>query len=331
MSMRIVFMGTPDFAVASLEKIIESGQNVKAVVTAPDRPAGRGQKLMPSAVKEAAMKHNIPVLQPEKLKSEEFINELKNINADLFVVVAFRMLPEIVWNLPKFGTINLHGSLLPQYRGAAPINWAIINGEKETGVTTFFITHEIDTGNILEHRKISIAEKDNAGTIHDQLMIVGAELLAETIGKIERNEIKAQPQEIFIGKKELKHAPKIFRETCKIDWNNSTEKIYNLIRGLSPYPAAYSDLSEEGKQWVSIKIFETEKSEGVTRNADFTSSEKNKHKSPGSIETDGKTYLRVYTNDGSLSILSLQYPGKKRLSIEEFLKGNKMPERAIFI
>jgi methionyl-tRNA formyltransferase len=316
--MRIVFMGTPDFAVASLEKIIESGQNVVAVVTAPDRPAGRGQKLMPSAVKEAALKHNIPVLQPEKLKSEEFIAELKNINADLFVVVAFRMLPEIVWNMPKFGTINLHGSLLPQYRGAAPINWAVINGEKETGVTTFFITHEIDTGNILEHRKISISEKDNAGTIHDQLMIVGAELLAETIGKIERNEIKAQPQDNFIGKQELKHAPKIFRETCKIDWNNPTEKIYNLIRGLSTYPAAYSDLSETGKELVSIKIFETEK-------------ENNKHKPPGTIETDGKTYLRVFTNDGSLSILSLQYPGKKRLSIEEFLKGNKIPEGAIFV
>jgi methionyl-tRNA formyltransferase len=320
--MRIVFMGTPDFAVASLEKIIESGQNVLAVVTAPDRPAGRGQKLMPSAVKEAALKHNIPVLQPEKLKSEEFIAELKNINADMFVVVAFRMLPEIVWNMPKYGTINLHGSLLPQYRGAAPINWAVINGEKETGVTTFFITHEIDTGNILEHRKISISEKDNAGTIHDQLMIVGAELLAETIGKIERNEIKAQPQDNFIGKQELKHAPKIFRETCKIDWNNSTEKIYNLIRGLSPYPAAYSDLSEEGKELVSIKIFETEKEEILKQV---------QNKPPGHIETDGKTYLRVFTNDGSLSILSLQYPGKKRLSIEEFLKGNKIPSGAKFV
>lgn len=315
-------MGTPDFAVASLEKIIESGQNVLAVVTAPDRPAGRGQKLMPSAVKEAALKHNIPVLQPEKLKSEEFIAELKNINADMFVVVAFRMLPEIVWNMPKYGTINLHGSLLPQYRGAAPINWAVINGEKETGVTTFFITHEIDTGNILEHRKISISEKDNAGTIHDQLMIVGAELLAETIGKIERNEIKAQPQDNFIGKQELKHAPKIFRETCKIDWNNSTEKIYNLIRGLSPYPAAYSDLSEEGKELVSIKIFETEKEEILKQV---------QNKPPGHIETDGKTYLRVFTNDGSLSILSLQYPGKKRLSIEEFLKGNKIPSGAKFV
>lgn len=317
--MRIVFMGTPDFAVASLEKIIESGQNVVAVVTAPDRPAGRGQKLMPSAVKEAALKHSIPVLQPEKLKSEEFIAELKNINADLFVVVAFRMLPEIVWNMPPKGTINLHGSLLPQYRGAAPINWAVINGEKETGVTTFFITHEIDTGNILEHRKIEIGEKDNAGTIHDKLMMVGAELLAETIGKIERNEIKAQPQESFIGNLELKHAPKIFRETCKINWNNSTEKIYNLIRGLSPYPAAYSDLSEEGKELVSIKIFETEK--------EFI------HKifEPGIIETDGKTFLRVFTNDGSLTILSLQYPGKKRLTIEEFLKGNKIPSGAKFV
>lgn len=316
--MRIVFMGTPEFAVASLEKIIESGQEVVAVVTTPDRPAGRGQKLMTSAVKEAAIKHHLPVLQPEKLKSEEFLQELKKLNADLFVVVAFRMLPEVVWNMPSKGTINLHGSLLPQYRGAAPINWAVINGEKETGVTTFFITHQIDTGNILEHRKIPISDMDNAGTIHDQLMVTGAELLAETVGKIERNEIKAQPQENFIGNQELKHAPKIFRETCHINWNHTTDEIYNLIRGLSPYPAAYADLFLEGKETVSIKIFETTK-------------HKNKNNTPGTIETDGKTFLNVYTKDGLLSILSLQYPGKKRLSIEEFLKGNKIPEGAIFV
>lgn len=319
MSLRIVFMGTPDFAVASLEKIIAAGHNVVAVVTAPDRPAGRGQKLLFSAVKEAALKHSLPVLQPEKLKNENFIADLKKLNADLFVVVAFRMLPEVIWSMPPKGTINLHGSLLPQYRGAAPINWAVINGEKETGVTTFFISHEIDTGNILENRKVEITEKDDAGTVHDKLMEIGAQLLTETIGKIERNEIVGKPQENFIGTTELKHAPKIFRETCHIDWNNTNENIFNLIRGLSPYPAAYADLFSEGKEKVSIKIFETIKETNI------------KKREPGHIETDGKTYLRVFTKDGSLSITSLQYPGKKRMNIEDFLRGNSIPLNSKFV
>lgn len=240
--MRIVFMGTPEFAVASLEKIAEAGHEIAAVVTAPDRPAGRGQKIQFSAVKEAAIKLHIPVLQPEKLKNEDFVSELKKLNAELFVVVAFRMLPEVVWNMPPKGTINLHGSLLPQYRGAAPINWAVINGEKETGVTTFFIRHEIDTGNILQHKKIEISESDNAGTIHDKLMITGAGLLVDTLDKLEKTTLTAEPQEKFVGNQELKHAPKIFRETCHINWKKSTEEIYNLIRGLSPYPAAWTDL-----------------------------------------------------------------------------------------
>lgn len=306
--MRIVFMGTPDFAVASLEKIAEAGHDIAAVVTAPDRPAGRGQKLQFSAVKEAALKLRIPVLQPEKLKSEDFISELKKLNADLFVVVAFRMLPEIVWNMPKKGTINLHGSLLPQYRGAAPINWAVINGEKETGVTTFFIRHEIDTGNILQHHKTEISETDNAGTIHDKLMAAGADLLVDTIDKLEKNTLTAQPQEKFIGNQELKHAPKIFRETCRINWNKSTNEIFNLIRGLSPYPAAWTDLKNQNGETINFKLFETEKD--------------NSHKGkPGHFYTDGKNLLRIYTSDGSLLIKSLQQAGKKRMTIEEFLRG----------
>ena len=301
-------MGTPDFAVASLEKIAEAGHDIAAVVTAPDRPAGRGQKLQFSAVKEAALKLRIPVLQPEKLKSEDFISELKKLNADLFVVVAFRMLPEIVWNMPKKGTINLHGSLLPQYRGAAPINWAVINGEKETGVTTFFIRHEIDTGNILQHHKTEISETDNAGTIHDKLMAAGADLLVDTIDKLEKNTLTAQPQEKFIGNQELKHAPKIFRETCRINWNKSTNEIFNLIRGLSPYPAAWTDLKNQNGETINFKLFETEKD--------------NSHKGkPGHFYTDGKNLLRIYTSDGSLLIKSLQQAGKKRMTIEEFLRG----------
>lgn len=316
--MKVVFMGTPEFAVATLEKIIEAKHDVVAVVTVPDKPAGRGQKLNESAVKLAAIKNNIPVLQPEKLKNEEFISVLQKLNADLFVVVAFRMLPEIVWNMPPKGTINLHGSLLPQYRGAAPINWAVINGEKETGVTTFFIQHEIDTGNILLHRKIKINENDSAGTIHDELMEVGAELMVETLEKIEKNEIEGQPQEKFI-QSELKHAPKIFRETCHINWNNSTENIHNLIRGLSPYPAAFSNLNTSERVIEGYKIFETKKNQESVL------------KEPGSILTDGKTFLKVFTSDGSLSILQIQQPGKKKMNIEDFLRGNTLPKNAKFI
>lgn len=315
--MRIVFMGTPEFAVASLEKIAEAGHEIAAVVTAPDRPAGRGQKIQFSAVKEAALKIHIPVLQPENLKNEDFVSELKKLSADLFVVVAFRMLPEVVWNLPPKGTINLHGSLLPQYRGAAPINWAVMNGEKETGVTTFFIRHEIDTGNILQHRKIEISESDNAGTVHDKLMITGAELLVDTLDKLEKNTLTAQPQEKFIGNKELKHAPKIFRDTCHINWKKSTEEIYNLIRGLSPYPAAWTDLKMQNGETINFKLFEAEK-------------DKNHHGNPGNFNTDGKYFLRIYTSEGSLLIKSLQQAGKKRMTIEEFLRGYTFTEGCYF-
>ncbi len=312
-------MGTPDFAVASLEKIIEAGHEVLAVVTVPDKPAGRGQKLTESAVKKCAQKNNLKILQPEKLKNEAFISELKNLNAELFVVVAFRMLPEIVWNMPAKGTINLHGSLLPQYRGAAPINWAVINGEKETGVTTFFIQQEIDTGNILQHRKIEIAENDTAGTVHDKLMIVGAELLVETINKLEKGELKAIPQENLIKETELKHAPKIFRNTCQINWDDTTDKILNLIRGLSPYPAAFTNMRTADKTTEGYKIFAVRK-EAIQQLLPS-----------GTIETDDKKYLKVYTSDGAISILEIQQPGKKKMSIEEFLRGNTISSNSKFV
>ncbi|MBD1428536.1 methionyl-tRNA formyltransferase [Sphingobacterium litopenaei] len=301
--MRIVFMGTPDFAVASLKALLDAGENVVAVITAPDKPAGRGQKLNKSAVKVFAEANALPVLQPEKLRDPQFIEELKSYNADLQVVVAFRMLPEMVWNMPPMGTINVHASLLPQYRGAAPINHAVINGEKQSGVTTFLLQHEIDTGNILLSTKVDIAETDNAGILHDKLMNAGAETLIKTIEGLRNNTIKPIPQEDF-KIEDLKHAPKIFKEDCLIDWNNSTEKIYNLIRGLSPYPTAFTYL--HGKV---LKVYEAEK-------------EIQSHqKESGTYETDGKTYLKFATNDGFINLKMIQIEGKKRMEINEFLKG----------
>jgi methionyl-tRNA formyltransferase len=301
--MRIVFMGTPDFAVASLKALLDAGENVVAVITAPDKPAGRGQKLNKSVVKVFAESNGLPVLQPEKLRDPQFIEELKSYNADLQVVVAFRMLPEMVWNMPSMGTINVHASLLPQYRGAAPINHAVINGEKQSGVTTFLLQHEIDTGNILLATKVDIADTDNAGILHDKLMNAGAETLIKTIEGLRNNTIKPIPQEdINVGN--LKHAPKIFKEDCLIDWNNSTEKIYNLIRGLSPYPTAFTHL--QGKV---LKVYEAEK-------------EIQSHqKESGTFDTDGKTYLKFATNDGYINLKTIQIEGKKRMEINEFLKG----------
>lgn len=301
--MRIVFMGTPDFAVASLKALLDAGENVVAVITAPDKPAGRGQKLNKSVVKVFAESNGLPVLQPEKLRDPQFIEELKSYNADLQVVVAFRMLPEMVWNMPSMGTINVHASLLPQYRGAAPINHAVINGEKQSGVTTFLLQHEIDTGNILLATKVDIADTDNAGILHDKLMNAGAETLIKTIEGLRNNTIKPIPQEdINVG--DLKHAPKIFKEDCLIDWNNSTEKIYNLIRGLSPYPTAFTHL--QGKV---LKVYEAEK-------------EIQSHqKESGTFDTDGKTYLKFATNDGYINLKTIQIEGKKRMEINEFLKG----------
>lgn len=302
--LRIIFMGTPEFAVPSLEILIENGWQVVAVVTAPDKPKGRGQKLIPSPVKETALKNDIPVLQPTNLKSPEFIDELKSFQADIQVVVAFRMLPEIVWNMPRLGTFNLHASLLPDYRGAAPINWAIINGEKETGVTTFFLQHEIDTGSILFQEKEPIYPEDNVGTLYDRLMTKGSKLVLKTIESIANQKINPQPQE---EQKIMHHAPKIFKETCEIDWNKSSEEIHNFVRGLSPYPAAWTQF--QGK---ICKIFQTEASNKFLPNL-----------KTGEFLSDGKANLIFQAGKGSVKILELQLEGKKRMGIEEFLRGYK--------
>lgn len=301
--MRIIFMGSPQFAVESLQALIQAGENVVAVVTTPDKPAGRGQKVQQSAVKQYAVAHNIPVLQPEKLKNVIFLDELRSYKADLQVVVAFRMLPEAVWNMPRLGTINVHASLLPQYRGAAPINHAIINGEKESGVTTFLLQHEIDTGHILLSDKIEIADTDTAGKLHDKLMTLGADLLLKTIVGFRTGTLTPIPQ-ANIANAELKHAPKIFKEDCLIEWNSSTEQVYNKIRGLSPYPGAYTLL--DGK---TLKIYEATKEVKTTSTV------------PGTYETDGKTFLKFATLDGYINILSLQIEGKKRMRTEDFLRG----------
>ncbi len=302
--MNIIFLGTPDFAVASLHSLIEAGMNVVAVVTAPDKPGGRGMKLQQSAVKKYAVEKNIPVLQPEKLKAPEFLNELKSYKADVQVVVAFRMLPELVWNMPSLGTINVHASLLPNYRGAAPINWAIINGEKESGVTTFKLQHEIDTGNILLQSNVPITEHDTAGTLHDKLMHEGAMLIVKTLRQIEQGVIHETPQLIL---EETKHAPKIFTETCLIDWYQATEKVYNHIRGLSPYPAAFTSLKDK-----KIKLFICEK---------IVASHSHK---PGTILSDNKSFIHFACIDGWISVNELQLEGKTRMKTEEFLRGNRV-------
>lgn len=294
-------MGTPEFAVPSLSILVENGFNVVAVITAPDRPAGRGLKLRFSDVKEEALKHNIPVLQPTNLKAPEFIEELKSYKANLQIVVAFRMLPEVVWAMPEHGTFNLHGSLLPQYRGAAPINWAVINGEKVTGCTTFFLKHKIDTGDVILQDELPIADDENVGSVYARLMDKGSHLVLKTVQQIADNNITTSPQNEAI---ELKEAPKIFKETCEINWADTTENIYNLIRGLSPYPAAWTTLNDK-----VLKIYKAEKSNS---------------KLPTTIDSDGKTYLNFAAKDGSLSILELQLEGKKRMTIEEFLRGYKL-------
>lgn len=304
---RIVFMGTPEFAVASLDALLQAGFNVVAVVTAPDKPAGRGMKLTESAVKQYAVAHNLPVLQPEKLKAPEFIAALQALQADLQVVVAFRMLPEIVWNMPPMGTINVHGSLLPQYRGAAPINWAVINGEKTTGVTTFKLQHAIDTGNILLQASMPIDDNETAGEVHDRMKNLGAELLVKTVTGLVDETIHEQPQPADEG--QLKHAPKIFTETCQIDWNHSAVSIHNQIRGLSPFPGAFTQL--HGKM---LKVFESSYNTEVHNQA------------PGSINSDGKTYIRYAAIDGWVNILTLQLEGKKRMAVADFLRGYRMEQ-----
>lgn len=307
--LRIVFMGTPDFAVESLRKLVENGYNIVGVITAPDKPAGRGYKLQQSAVKEYAVSLNLNVLQPVNLKDEQFIEELRSLEADIQVVVAFRMLPEVVWDMPPKGTFNLHGSLLPQYRGAAPINWAVINGEKETGVTTFFLKHEIDTGEIIFREKVVIEPNDNAGVIHDKLMVIGADLVQKTIDAVIDGSADATPQEeLFENAAELRPAPKIFRETCEIDWTKPAKEIHNHIRGLAPYPAAWT-LFEVGGKMVNFKIYE---SEIISESHDLA---------PGTIVTDNKTTLRIAVQDGFIDILELQMSGKRKMKTRELLNG----------
>ena len=313
-NLRIIYMGTPDFAVESLRALVEGGYNVVAVVTMPDKPIGRhGSVLQPSPVKQYALEHGLKILQPEKLKDPVFIEELKALKADLQIVVAFRMLPEIVWSMPPLGTFNAHASLLPKYRGAAPINWAVINGETETGITTFFLKHEIDTGDIIQQVRIPIEETDNVEVVHDKLMVLSGKLVTETVDNIITGTIKAIPQDQFKDVP-LTPAPKIFRETCRIDWNQSTKHIYDFIRGLSPYPAAWTTL--EGK---SVKGYEAEKDVA-------TPSEK-----PGTIVSDGKTNLKVATADGWLNIKTLQLEGKKKMPVTDLLRGLKLKENAFFL
>ncbi len=298
-------MGTPEFAVPSLQILVENGFDVVAVITAPDRSKGRGQKLATTPVKDYAVSQNIPVLQPTNLKSPAFLEELRSYEANLQIVVAFRMLPVAVWDMPEIGTFNLHGSLLPQYRGAAPINWAIINGEKETGVTTFFLKHEIDTGNIIFQETEPIEEDDNVGSIYGRLMEKGAQLVLKTVKAIEAGDYPQIPQDL---NQEIKHAPKIFKETCEIDWNQSSDKVYDFIRGLSPYPAAWTHIG--GRKF---KIFAAEKTS-------FQSA----GEKPGDFNTDNKTYLHVQTAGQPLAITQLQMDGKKRMDIESFLRGTKL-------
>jgi len=300
--MRIVFLGTPDFAVASLAAIIEEGFEVVGVVTAPDKPAGRGMQLQQSPVKQYAVSKGIQVLQPIRLKDPVFIEELRNLKADLQVVIAFRMLPEVVWQMPKLGTINLHASLLPDYRGAAPINWAIINGEKESGVCTFFLKHEIDTGDILLKAKTTILPNTNAGELHDTLMELGAKTIVTSLKLIEDGKTNGSPQ----GNESIKIAPKIFKSHCEIKWDQTGENIYNLIRGMSPYPAAYTHIQEK-----MVKVFK----------ANFLAQAHQQQ--IGTIDTDGKTYLHIASSNGWISLLEVQQESKKRMSIEEFLRGFK--------
>lgn len=304
--LRIIFLGTPEFAVACLDKLVTNGYNVVATVTMPDKIAGRGHKLIQSDVKQYALQHNIPVLQPANLKSPEFVEELRGYNADLFIVIAFRMLPEVVWSMPRLGTFNLHASLLPKYRGAAPINWAVINGDRETGVTTFFLKHEIDTGDIIQQRSIEIGDEENVGSVHDRLMHLGADMVLTTVDDIinDRLTVSPQPEGVFMP------APKIFKDTCRIDWNQPRENVRNLIRGLSPYPAAWTMMSDTAGNMTSLKIFDS--------------------KLCNDLEGDGlgcgeivmaKNRMAVKCADGLLEISDLQLSGKKRMPTAAFLLG----------
>ena len=308
--LKIIFYGTPEFAVTILDAIVNEGYNVAAVVTAPDKPAGRGKKLSMSAVKKYSLEKGLKLLQPVKLKDESFLQELDSLNPDLQVVVAFRMLPKEVWAKPHLGTFNLHASLLPQYRGAAPINYALINGEKQTGLTTFFIDDKIDTGNIILQEKLEIKDDDNFETLHDRMMIKGAELVLKTIDTILRGDYTLLNQNDLIREsEELKPAPKINKEDCKINWDQSVVKVYNFIRGLSPWPVAFTVFKDDtGKEYYA-KIYKAEKILSETNG------------NPGKVETDNKTFIRVYCSDGAIDIKEIQLAGKKKMKTEELLRG----------
>ena len=316
-SLRTVFMGTPEFAVASLDALVQAGCHIVGVITAPDKAAGRGMQLQQSAVKKYAVEKGLHILQPDKLKNPGFLEQLRSLQADLQIVVAFRMLPEAVWNMPPMGSVNLHGSLLPQYRGAAPINWAVINGEKETGVTTFKLKHEIDTGDILLQERFPIGDDETAGEVHDKMKAIGAQLLVRTVAGLAEGTLKKTPQ-LSTGSPQpaspadrpetLKHAPKIFTETCRIDFSKTVNEVHNLIRGLSPFPGAFTSL--DGK---TLKIFRTEKQPGSTRSTS------------GSFETDKKQFLKFACADGYVLVKELQLEGKKRMAIEDFLRGYHFP------
>ncbi len=313
--LKIVFFGTPEFAVESLRRIHTDGYNVVAVVTAPDKPAGRGKHLTPPAVKQYALQAGIPVLQPEKLKDPAFVEQLRSFGADLFVIIAFRMLPEVVWTMPPLGTFNLHASLLPRYRGAAPINWAVINGDTRTGVTTFFLKHEIDTGDIISRQAIDILPDDNAGSVHDKLMTLGADLTADTIARIVSGDLSAMPQS-QIPDELPSPAPKIFKDTCRIDWNMPAIRIHNLVRGLSPYPTAWSELSDSGAPQGTLKIF--------TTRPDSTPAS-----TPGAVTITPDGRMFVDCADTRLEILSLQAPGKRRMDTPEFLRGCRLTDMSL--
>ena len=315
--LRIAYMGTPEFAVESLKRLVEGGYKIVGVITMPDKPMGRhGSVLQPSPVKQYAVSQGLKVLQPEKLKNEEFVAELRSLNADLQIVVAFRMLPEVVWSMPRLGTFNLHASLLPQYRGAAPINWAVINGDTETGITTFFLKHEIDTGEIIDQVRVPIADTDNVEVVYERLMRLGGDLVLKTVDAILEGSVKTIPQEELAQVGELRPAPKIFKETCRIDWTIGVKRIYDFVRGLSPYPAAWTELYQEGADPIMLKIFETEKLFCEHSLA------------PGTIVTDCKTYFKIASSDGYVNVLSLQLAGKKRMEINDFLRGYRHTEKA---
>lgn len=307
--LRIVYMGTPDFAVEPLRKLVEGGYNVVGVITMPDKPIGRHQtELSASPVKQYAVEHGLKVLQPAKLKDPDFIEELRSLQADLQIVVAFRMLPEVVWAMPRLGTFNLHAALLPQYRGAAPINWAIINGDTQTGITTFFLDHDIDTGSVIQRVPVPILDTDNAEDVHDKLMYLGSDLVVETVDNILADRVHPIPQEELVSDEPLRPAPKIFKETCRIDWSLGVKRTYDFIRGLSPYPAAWTELLVNGKKSV-LKVHATTK--------EFTTPSE----SVGTVLTDGKTYLKVALTDGYLHLQTLQLAGKKRMEVADFLRG----------